>query len=71
MQSIRTLITPLVIAAVLGLGFGLGYAGNAQAANNACTRACAAEFQECLAEGSFPGFYRCRSYFSACMRACG
>ena len=70
MQSMRTLVTPLVVAAILGLGFGMGYAGNAKAAPNACTTACAAEFQECLAEGAYPGFYRCRQYFSACMRAC-
>lgn len=67
----RTLVTPLIVAAILGLGFGMGYAGNAKAATNSCSTACAAEFQECLAEGTYPGFYRCRQMFSACMRACG
>jgi len=74
MQSMKSLMTPLIAAAVLGLGFGVGFAGDAGAAGytvSTCRTECAAEFQACRAEGEYPGFYRCRTMYSACLRACG
>jgi hypothetical protein len=76
MHTLKTLATPLVLAAVLGLGFGFGVARNAQAANSACLAECNAEFQGCLAESAgnancYPGFYRCKTWRAACVRACG
>lgn len=69
MQSVKSLVTPLVIAVVLGLGFGFGFAPKANATT--CTTQCNAEFQLCLSEGAYPGFYRCKMMRAACLRACG
>ena len=70
MQSFKSLVTPLVLAVVLGLGVGFGFAPAAQAQATTCRQQCTIEFHECLAEGAYPGFFRCRSYWSACLRAC-
>ncbi len=74
MQSTKSWVTPLLIAMVLGLGFGLGIARDAQA--SACTNECNAEFQACLDESAsnvnhYPGLYRCKTWRAACLRACG
>jgi hypothetical protein len=69
MQSIKSLMTPLVVAAVMGLGFGFGFSPKANA-DLTCAQQCNVEFQECLAEGSYPGFYRCKMWRAACLRAC-
>ncbi len=70
MQSIKSLVTPLVVAAILGLGFGFGFSPKADAGLT-CVQQCNVEFQECLAEGDvYPGFYRCKMWRAACVRAC-
>ncbi|MDZ4814450.1 MAG: hypothetical protein SGI99_17840 [Pseudomonadota bacterium] len=68
MQSFKSFVTPLVVAVVLGLGVGFGVAPDAQATT--CRQQCTIEFEECRAEGAYPGFYRCRTDWSACLRAC-
>jgi hypothetical protein len=71
MQSIKSLFTPFVVAAVLGLGVGFGASSTAQAAPPTCYQICAAEFRECRAADPSPHeFFICRGIFSACVRAC-
>ncbi len=71
MQSIKSQLAPLLVAAVLGLGVGVGASSTAQAAPTGCYQICAAEFRECRAADPSPhGFYYCRSLFSACLNAC-
>jgi hypothetical protein len=69
MQSIKSLLTPMVLAAALGVGFGFGAAPDTQAASATCRNACYAEHRECRASGDDP--YLCRLAMSACLRACG
>jgi hypothetical protein len=69
MKSIKSLATPLVAVAIMGMGFGFGFSPKAEAFD-ACTAECNAEFQACIAEGSYPGFYRCKMWRAACLRGC-
>lgn len=64
-------LMPILLAATLGLGLGFGAAEPVRA-DAACRQQCAAEFQECLAstENGYPGFHRCRQWFSACVNTC-
>ncbi|MDZ4814451.1 MAG: hypothetical protein SGI99_17845 [Pseudomonadota bacterium] len=68
MQSLKTLVTPTVLAAVMGLGFGFGVAQPAHASLASCRAACNAEFRDCRASGD--DFFLCRGIWSACLRAC-
>ena len=68
MRSFNTLLTPLVLAAVLGLGVGFGVSQPAEASQQTCRAACAAEFRDCRASGD--DFYLCRGLYSMCLRGC-
>lgn len=68
MRSFKSLLTPLVVAAVLGLGVGFGVSQPAEASLQSCRAACGVEFRECRASGD--DFYICRGLYSACLRAC-
>jgi hypothetical protein len=68
MKSIKFLFTPMVVAAVLGLGVGFGVSQPAEASLQTCRAACAVEFRDCRASGD--DFYYCRGKYSMCLRAC-
>ncbi len=68
MQSFKKLLTPMVVAAVLGMGVGFGTSQPAQASLQSCRAACAAEFRDCRASGD--DFFLCRGLYSACLRSC-
>lgn len=68
MKLIKSMFTPMVVAAVLGLGVGFGVSQPAEASRQTCRAACAAEFRACNASGD--DFYLCRGLYSACLRRC-
>ncbi len=68
MQSFKSFVTPMLVAAVMGLGFGFGAAQPAHASTASCRAACNAEFRDCRASGD--DFYHCRAIWSACLSAC-
>jgi hypothetical protein len=71
MQISRTHVAVLAIAAVLGLGFGLGVSSDAQAAGPSCVGVCTIEYQDCLAvPPPYGNIGFCRPRYLQCIRSC-
>jgi hypothetical protein len=71
MQISRTHVSGLMMAAVMGLGFGLGTPRDAQAAAPTCVGVCTIEYQECLAvPPPYGNISFCRPRYLSCIRAC-
>jgi hypothetical protein len=71
MLSMKSSIVSFAATAVVGLGFGLGWAQSAQSATPTCRGICTIEYQECLSvPPPYGSLAYCRPIYLRCIAAC-